>query len=45
MCPIHWAAFGIAAVPASLALFGFVFIRGAIVMRREHPANPSQGDE
>jgi|GEM_PF-5885521 len=45
MCPIHWAAFGIAAIPASLALFGFVCIRGAAVSRRIHSMNPRRGDE
>ena len=34
MCPIHWAVFGIAAIPASLALFGFVRIRGLSAARR-----------
>ncbi len=44
MCPIHWAAFGIAAIPASLALLSFIGIYGVSAARRAHSV-PVRGKE
>jgi hypothetical protein len=45
MCPIHWAAYGIAAIPASLAVFGFVRIRSVGPANEAQPAQTREGEE